>query len=139
MWQISVKRVRGAGARGADGPGEGGGAYAPEGEVSTHLHAHVREGSRPHLSAAYGDLVLDDRATGPARPGALAGGAGAAPLLLASAGIGVTPMIAMLRHLAAVGHRAPVTVVHADHSPADHAPRADHLACAGELPDAAVH
>lgn len=133
VWQISVKRVRGT-----DGPGDEGEACAPEGEVSTHLHAHVREGSRLHLSAAYGDLVLDDR-TGPAGPRAAAAGTGDAPLLLASAGIGVTPMIAMLRHLVAAGHRAPVTIVHGDRSPADHALRADHLACAGELPDAAVH
>ncbi|MFJ8105541.1 globin domain-containing protein [Streptomyces sp. NPDC096132] len=110
--QISVKRVAGEGT-------------APEGEVSNHLHARVREGDVLELSEAYGDLVLDDTE--------------GTPLLLASAGIGVTPMVAMLSHLATAGHRAPVTVVHADRSPATHALRADHETYAAKLPEASVH
>ncbi|MEV6193604.1 globin domain-containing protein [Streptomyces sp. NPDC051920] len=112
--QISVKRVR----------ADENGAPGPEGEVSGHLHAHVREGDVLQVSAPYGDLVLDDTD---------------APLLLASAGIGVTPMIAMLEQLAISGHKAPVTVVHADRSPAEHALRADHEAFAGKLADAETH
>jgi nitric oxide dioxygenase len=106
--QFAVKRVTGD-------------ATTPDGEVSNHLHAHVREGDVLQLSAPYGDLVLEDTA---------------APLLLASAGIGVTPMIAMLEQLALTGHSAPVTVVHADRSPATHALRADHLAYAAKLSQA---
>ncbi|BCM66489.1 putative flavohemoprotein [Streptomyces sp. EAS-AB2608] len=109
--RISVKRVYGE--------------AAPDGEVSNHLHARVRPGDVLELSEPYGDLVL--------------AGAPDTPLLLASAGIGVTPMIAMLADLAAGGHRAPVTVVHGDRSPADHALRADHAAYAGKLPGASVH
>ncbi|WP_406470095.1 globin domain-containing protein [Streptomyces hirsutus] len=109
--QFSVKRVHDGGT--------------PEGEVSGHLHARVRAGDVLELSEAYGDLVLD------AAPGT--------PLLLASAGIGVTPMTAMLAHLAGHGHDAPVTVVHGDRSPADHALRGDHEAYAAKLPDAAMH
>ncbi|MGR4853588.1 globin domain-containing protein [Streptomyces sp. LARHCF252] len=109
--QISVKRVHGDGA--------------PDGEVSNHLHARVREGDVLELSEPYGDLVLD---AGPDTP-----------LLLASAGIGVTPMTAMLAHLAGSGHHAPVTVVHGDRSPAGHALRTDHEAYAAKLPDSAVH
>ncbi|WP_317442993.1 globin domain-containing protein [Streptomyces collinus] len=105
--QFAVKRVTGVGA-------------SPDGEVSGHLHAHVREGDVLQLSAPYGDLVLEDTE---------------APLLLASAGIGVTPMIAMLEQLALTGHQAPVTVVHADRSPAVHALRADHEAYAAKLPE----
>ncbi|MER6472239.1 globin domain-containing protein [Streptomyces collinus] len=105
--RFAVKRVTGAGA-------------GPDGEVSGHLHAHVREGDVLQLSAPYGDLVLEDTE---------------APLLLASAGIGVTPMIAMLEQLALTGHRAPVTVVHADRSPAAHALRADHEAYTAKLPE----
>ncbi|MGW1273024.1 globin domain-containing protein [Streptomyces sp. NPDC002491] len=116
--QISVKRVAGGGTAES-------GALTPEGEVSQHLHARVREGDVLELSAPYGDLVLAD--------------ADGAPLLLASAGIGVTPIVAMLAHLAAVGYDAPVTVVHADRSPAHHALRADHEAYAAKLPDAGVH
>ena len=110
--QISVKRV----------PGD---EVTPQGEVSNHLHAQVREGGILQLSEAYGDLVLDD--------------APDTPLLLASAGIGVTPMVAMLAQLAGTGHPAPVTVVHADRSPADHALRTDHEAYTAKLPQASAH
>ncbi|MFJ6663977.1 MULTISPECIES: globin domain-containing protein [unclassified Streptomyces] len=108
--RFSVKRVHGG--------------TTPEGEVSNQLHAHVRVGDVLQLSEPYGDLVLD-------------GGAGR-PLLLASAGIGVTPMVAMLASLAANGYDAPVTVLHGDRSPADHALRVDHRAYADKLADSAV-
>jgi nitric oxide dioxygenase len=111
--QISVKRV----------PGDG---SAPDGEVSNHLHARVHVGDRLRLSAPYGDLVLTDADAG-------------TPLLLASAGIGVTPMVAMLGQLVDAGHEGPVVVVHGDRSPAGHALRADHEAYAGKLADASVH
>ncbi|MET7857157.1 globin domain-containing protein [Streptomyces sp. NPDC005318] len=107
---ITVKRVRGGGA--------------PDGEVSAQLHARTRAGDRLRVSAPYGDLVLD---------------ATDAPLLLASAGIGCTPMLSMLEHLAATGHSAPITVVHGDRSPADHALRTDHALLTGKLPDAVAH
>ncbi|GGZ50394.1 globin domain-containing protein [Streptomyces bluensis] len=109
--RIGVKRVHGGGT--------------PDGEVSNHLHAHVHVGDRLRVSAPYGDLVLDQDTD--------------APLLLASAGIGVTPMVAMLEQLVLRGHDAPVTVVHADRSPAGHALRADHEGFAAKLPDASVH
>ncbi|MCF1594156.1 globin domain-containing protein [Streptomyces muensis] len=111
--QISVKRVPGGGT-------------APEGEVSNHLHARVRVGDRLSLSAPSGDLVLGDTAAD-------------TPLLLASAGIGVTPIVAMLGHLVDTGHEGPVLVVHGDRSPAGHALRADHEAYAEKLADASVH
>ncbi|MFJ7490213.1 globin domain-containing protein [Streptomyces sp. NPDC097727] len=107
---ITVKRVHGGGS--------------PDGEVSRHLHAEIGSGDRLRVSAPYGDLVLDSAD---------------APLLLASAGIGCTPMLSMLEHLAATGHRAPVTVVHGDRSPADHAMRTDHAMLTGKLPDAIAH
>ncbi|MFF8266157.1 globin domain-containing protein [Streptomyces sp. NPDC016562] len=94
-----------------------------DGEVSTHLHAHVRAGDTVRVSAPYGDLVLADCD---------------APLLLASAGIGCTPMLSMLEDLADRGHAAPVTVLHADRSPADHALRADHRALTHKLADASA-
>ncbi|MFF4292631.1 globin domain-containing protein [Streptomyces vinaceus] len=103
---ITVKRVRGAAAAG------------PDGEVSNHLHARTATGDTLRVSAPYGDLVLRDSA---------------APVLLASAGIGCTPMLSMLEHLADTGHTAPVTVLHADRSPADHALRADHRALTHKL------
>ncbi|WP_447037027.1 globin domain-containing protein [Streptomyces sp. DSM 118878] len=110
--EICVKRVR----------GEAG----PEGEVSNHLHARVRAGSVVRVSAPYGDLVLDAVDAD-------------APLLLASAGIGVTPMIAMLEQLSAAGHRGPVTALHADRSPAEHALRDSHEAYTAKLPAGAAY
>ncbi|MEU6757920.1 globin domain-containing protein [Streptomyces sp. NPDC046685] len=94
-----------------------------DGEVSTHLHTHVRAGDTVRVSAPYGDLVLADCD---------------APLLLASAGIGCTPMLSMLEDLADRGHAAPVTVLHADRSPADHALRGDHRALTHKLADASA-
>uniref|UniRef100_A0AAU3GRC3 nitric oxide dioxygenase n=1 Tax=Streptomyces sp. NBC_01401 TaxID=2903854 RepID=A0AAU3GRC3_9ACTN len=107
---FSVKRVRGG--------------AGPDGEVSAHLHARLRAGDRLRVSAPYGDLVLDGSDV---------------PLLLASAGIGCTPILSMLEHLAQEGHGSPVTVVHGDRSPADHALRTDHEALTGKLPDASAH
>ncbi|WP_030711564.1 globin domain-containing protein [Streptomyces sp. NRRL S-237] len=108
---ITVKRVHGPAAAG------------PDGEVSNHLHARIRTGDTLRVSAPYGDLVLADSA---------------APVLLASAGIGCTPMLSMLEHLADTGHRAPVTVLHADRSPADHPLRGDHRALTHKLADASA-
>ena len=100
--QISVKRERGGDA-------------SPAGEVSNHLHDTVRAGHVLRISAPFGDLVLD---------AASAEGA-ERPLLLASAGIGVTPMVAILAELVKREYAAPVLVVHADRSPDAHALRAD--------------
>lgn len=108
---ITVKRVHGPAAAG------------PDGEVSHHLHTRVRVGDTLRVSAPYGDLVLEDSG---------------APVLLASAGIGCTPMLSMLEHLADTGHTAPVTVLHADRSPADHPLRGDHRALTHKLADASA-
>jgi nitric oxide dioxygenase len=54
-------------------------------------------------------------------------------MLLASAGIGVTPMLSLLHELENRGHRQPVLVVHGDRSPADHALRTEQTALAGKL------
>jgi nitric oxide dioxygenase len=106
--RITVKRVAGA-----DG--------APDGEVSSLLHRTVRVGDELTLSAPFGDVVLDEADT---------------PLVLASAGIGATPMVGMLAHLAATGSTRPVLVLHADTSPADHALRIETHELTGRLPQA---
>ena len=105
-WRITVKRV----------PAE---AVAPAGEVSAHLHAHAQPGDLLTVSVPGGDLVLDE---------------GDGPVLLASAGIGVTPMLAMLDHLAETGSARRVTVLHADRTPADHAHAADQRRLVAALP-----
>ncbi|MEU8632578.1 globin domain-containing protein [Amycolatopsis sp. NPDC048633] len=87
--RISVRRVRGAGG-------------APDGLVSTALTRDLRIGDEVRVSHPFGDAVLadDDR-----------------PLLLASAGIGITQTAALLEHVARHQPRRPVTVVHAERHP----------------------
>ncbi|MFB9678959.1 globin domain-containing protein [Streptosporangium vulgare] len=109
-WRITVKRVRGG--------------DTPDGEVSNWLHANVRAGDVLTVSAPFGDLTLPTE--GP-------------PLLLASAGIGATPILSMVEHLAANGSTRRVTVVHADRSPADHAHRDELRRLVDALPGATLH
>ncbi|MET9112105.1 globin domain-containing protein [Streptomyces zhihengii] len=111
-WRITVKRER---------PADG---AAPDGEVSTWLHTHARTGDTLKVSLPFGDLILPD---------------GDSPLVLASAGIGVTPMLSMLDHLARTPSSRQVTVLHADRSPAHHAHRAEHTDLASRLPGASLH
>ncbi|MFJ8825202.1 globin domain-containing protein [Streptomyces sp. NPDC102467] len=111
-WRITVKRERSADGR------------VPEGEVSSWLHAHGRPGRILKVSLPFGDLVLPD---------------GEGPLLLASAGIGVTPMLSMLDHLTATAPDRPVVVVHADRSPAQHAHRLELSEHVSRLRHASLH
>ncbi|MFK0261792.1 globin domain-containing protein [Streptomyces angustmyceticus] len=113
--QISVKRV--VGGRRAGAPSED-----PAGEVSGSLHAHVHGGEILHVSPPFGEVVLGDDGEG--------------PLLFASAGIGCTPMMAMLAHLATTGSRRRIVAAHADRSPATHPFRTDLHRLTGKLADA---
>ncbi|MCE7081630.1 globin domain-containing protein [Streptomyces sp. ST2-7A] len=113
--RISVKRVRGT---------EGtGGAGTPDGEVSHLLHDRARVGDVLDVTLPFGDLPL---------PG------GEGPILLASAGIGITPLLAVLEHLAATGSDRPVLVAHADRSPIDHAHRELQRELVDKLPNASL-
>ena len=78
---------------------------APDGEVSSWLHKHVTAGEVLTLSAPYGNVVVDS---------------GDSPLLLASAGIGCTPVLAILDDLVTNQSTRKVVVVHADRSAVDH-------------------
>ncbi|WP_106399661.1 globin domain-containing protein [Actinocorallia populi] len=109
-WRITVKRVRAAGA--------------PEGEVSSRLHEHALPGDRLRVSTPFGDLSLPE---------------GDGPLLLVSAGIGGTPMLSMLDHLAATGATRRVVVVHADRSAAAHAHRDELRSLVEALPNGELH
>lgn len=70
----------------------------PDGAAGGYLQAHVRVGDRLQVSAPRGAFVLE-----PAE----------SPLILLSAGIGVTPVLAMLHALAAAASSRPVTWLHA--------------------------
>src|SRR3978361_1648638 len=76
-------------------------AGKPDGEMSNLLHDQVQVGDEIELSAPFGDVVLEytDR-----------------PLVLASAGIGITPMAGMLSHLVNGGTRRQILFLHADDS-----------------------
>ncbi|MFC4906741.1 globin domain-containing protein [Actinomadura gamaensis] len=90
----------------------------PAGEVSNRLHDTVRAGDVLELSAPYGDLVLDGHD---------------GPLLLASAGIGCTPIVAMLKELVERGHSAPVIAVHGDRTHGTHPLRDERAGLIGKL------
>ncbi|MCG2621163.1 FAD-binding oxidoreductase [Arthrobacter sp. I2-34] len=107
--QFAVKRVYGQGT--------------PDGEVSNLLHQEVQVGDEVVLSAPFGDVVLEysDR-----------------PVVLASAGIGITPMAGMLSHLAKAGAQRTVRMLHADLSPETFALRAQVTEDLGKLPDASL-
>jgi nitric oxide dioxygenase len=104
--QITVRRVRGE-----DG--------APDGAVSGYLADHAAPGDVLEVSRPFGDVVLDD---------------GEEPLVLISAGIGITPAAAVLDHLAASDPDRPVLAVHADRSPRTHPLRAQTAEAGRRIP-----
>ncbi len=115
-WGISVKAV--PASRTDDG------AIIPAGEVSNFLHQNLFEGDEIRVSAPFGDLVLADSE---------------GPLVLISAGIGITPIIGILHYLAATGSSREVLVLHADRSPARHAHRQELKELIEALPTATLH
>lgn len=77
---------------------------APGGRVSNHLHDRVRVGSVVVLGDPLGDFVVDDPSE---------------KLALVSGGSGITPMIAIVRDLAARGVLRDVVFVHCARSQSD--------------------
>lgn len=103
-WRISVKR-------------EPGGEEKPEGRVSNFLHAHVKVGSVLKVSPPFGTF------TPPVT--------GSRPLALLSAGVGITPMVSVLKALYDEPGRK-VLFAHAARDPQHHALRDEvREACAG--------
>jgi ferredoxin-NADP reductase/MOSC domain-containing protein YiiM len=82
----------------------------PHGLVSRYLHSALRVGSIVEVAAPRGDFVLLD---------------GANPVLLISAGVGVTPVLAMLHALADQHSGRDVWWLHAARRPAEHAFRTE--------------
>ena len=98
-------------------------AVETEGEVSTHLREKVQVGDTIQATLAAGDLVLVDDDT---------------PVVLVSSGIGSTPMVGMLSHLAATGSGRRATYLHADDSEAAHAQLGQTTALLERLPEVTV-
>jgi ferredoxin-NADP reductase/MOSC domain-containing protein YiiM len=76
------------------------------GLVSPYLHTRLHPGSAVDAAAPRGDFVLRDETN---------------PVLLLSAGIGVTPVLAMLHTLAAARSKRDIWWLHTVRSPAEHA------------------
>jgi ferredoxin-NADP reductase/MOSC domain-containing protein YiiM len=77
------------------------------GLVSAYLYGHLQPGAELDVAAPRGDFVLPDDQDG-------------TPVLLLSAGIGVTPVLSMLHALAATHSHREIWWVHTSHSAADH-------------------
>jgi len=93
--QITVRRVRGANG-------------APDGQVSTYLNDHITVGETLEVSAPAGDFVVQSSD---------------GPLLLASAGAGITTVLPIVEHIARTQPNRTVIVAHADRTAQDHALR----------------
>lgn len=108
--QITIRKVTGTGG-------------APDGMVSSFLHDRVRPGDLLDVSWPAGDFVQ------------LAGG----PLLLASAGAGITTVLPIVEHIARTQPQRRVIVAHADRTAQDHALRETVLHVGRQIDDFTAH
>ncbi len=109
--RISVKRERA-------------GEETPAGEVSNWLHDHVVAGSTLQVSPPFGDFAIDTESED--------------PVVLLSAGVGITPMIAALNRIAQHDPQRFVIFAHAARDAAHHAHRADIAAARAAMPNLQV-
>ncbi len=108
--RISVKREQGAGT--------------PAGEVSHWIHHNVKQGSVLQVSPPCGDFAIDTESD--------------QPLVLLSAGVGVTPMIAALNRIAQHNPQRRMIFAHAARDSAHHAHQADLAAAMAVMPNLQV-
>jgi ferredoxin-NADP reductase/MOSC domain-containing protein YiiM len=94
------------------------------GRVSQWLHSHTRVGTIIESASPRGAFYLVDDSS---------------PAILASAGIGVTPVMAMVYALAASKSRRPIWWLHTTQSIATHAFAAEAAALLDSLPEAHLH
>ncbi|WP_342593631.1 PAS domain S-box protein [Ancylobacter gelatini] len=95
-----------------------------EGRVSKWLHDHAAPGTEFDVADAAGSFVLPDPAT--------------APVVMLSAGVGLTPMVAMLEQHAAAPVGWPIHFVHGARDGASHAFGPHVRALADQAPDVTV-
>jgi ferredoxin-NADP reductase/MOSC domain-containing protein YiiM/ferredoxin len=96
----------------------------PGGAASGYLHTHLQVGDRLEIAAPRGTFVLDQST---------------APVLLVSAGIGATPVLAMLHTLAAEHSRRQVWWLHGARNSRDHPFAAEARALLASLPHTRIH
>jgi nitric oxide dioxygenase len=105
--RISVKREDGADS-------------TPEGEVSNWIHQHVVPGSVLQVSPPFGDFTPDTESD--------------EPVVLLSAGVGITPMIAALARIAQHNPQRRVIFAHAARGAAHHPHQGDIAAARNVMP-----
>ena len=110
-WRITVKRVAA-------------GDSAPAGVVSNRLHDAIRVGDTLRVGPPAGDFQLRD---------------GDHPVILISAGVGITPMVAMLRHLARTRPERPVIFAYATQDDSRYPHRHEVEASLATLDDGRYH
>ena len=98
-------------------------AVKPAGEVSEWIRANLRVGDLLDVTIPFGDLPT---------PGPQV------PLVLVSAGIGITPMISLLEHLAVQAPDTSVLALHADRSDTSHPLRDRQRELIDTLPNATL-
>jgi ferredoxin-NADP reductase/MOSC domain-containing protein YiiM len=98
--------------------------HEPHGVVSSYLHSMLKEGALIDVAAPRGEFMLED---------------GTGPVMLISAGIGVTPVLAMLHRLAAEKTEREVWWLHAARDPGEHALAAEARDLLATLPVAREH
>ena len=96
----------------------------PHGTASTYLNRSLRPGAVLDVAAPRGEFVLDD---------------GTGPILLISAGIGVTPVLSMLHQLAAGHSERDVCWLYAAHGPSEHPFASEAHGLLASLPHAREH
>jgi ferredoxin-NADP reductase len=96
----------------------------PHGAASSYLNRQLRPGALLEVAAPRGDFVLGD---------------GTCPVLLISAGIGVTPVLSMLHQLAAQHSARDICWLHGARGPGEHPFAAEAHALLAGLPRASEH
>jgi nitric oxide dioxygenase len=109
-WRISVKREEGA--------------NTPAGMVSNWLHRNVQAGSVLQISHPFGEFTPNTEDE--------------QPIVLLSAGVGITPMVSAVKRIAAVNPQRRVIFAHAARNAAHHALRADVEALKAIMPNLSV-
>ncbi|MGW7522625.1 MOSC domain-containing protein [Streptomyces sp. NPDC054783] len=98
--------------------------HEPHGRVSSYIHAALRPGDLVDIASPRGTFVLEETTR---------------PVLLVSAGIGATPVLAMLHRLAATRDPRPVWWIHIAHDRAHHAFSDESHTLLAQLPNAHEH
>jgi nitric oxide dioxygenase len=95
-------------------------ASAPAGQVSNWIHEKVKVGSILQVSHPFGEFTPDTESN--------------EPVVLLSAGVGITPMIAALNRIAAVNPQRRIIFAHAARDAQHHAHQADIAAARARMP-----